>query len=187
MKRWRWVLRGNGNLSVLCKPVEDGTFARHGTSYYHFVIGSIHDEITANNDCYQRIFVKIGLCEGCYNAGPAGFDCIVCPNAEDCPCEMKYGAIRVPCDKHKSDISKEIDPLHVVQRMNRCVLKISTDELEKHFGEDAGDPMENKNGYYFEWQKMHEALLNLPAQFTHNRPRGKRDRGKDQMPAAKKR
>ena len=171
MHRWDWVLRGNGNVSVMCHPTADGTFARNGTSYFHFVIGDVHNEALPNRDYYQRIFVKIGLCQGCFNAGPAGFDCPVCAWSDDCPCDNACGAIRIPWEEHPSDIALEIDPLHVVQRMNRYVEKCSVEYLIDYFGEDAEQPMINENGHYFEWTNAHEALLRSPNSFTHNRPR----------------
>ena len=75
---WKWIYNGNGPLSVLCDPSPDGVFKKNGASYYYFVLGSIADENVdkPGADACTKMFVKIGLCSSCFNAGPAGVRCL---------------------------------------------------------------------------------------------------------------
>ena len=167
---WRWVLTGNGPLSVLSMPNSNGRFHRHGTSFYHFVTGSVLDEQQKYRDMCNRIFVKIGICCGCFNAGPAGMICEICQSADDCPAHICYGAIRTAHGEERGDVAEEIDPLHVVQQMDRSVLRVSAAELALHFGPAAQQPQEDENRHYFVWSSEHEKILQDSSDFVHNRP-----------------
>ena len=73
---WPWIYEGNGPLMVMCEPIPSGKpFKRNGTAWYYFVNGSMKEETHKQKDIYDRVFVKIGICKGCLNAGPAGFQC----------------------------------------------------------------------------------------------------------------
>ena len=171
MRNWRWVLEGNGPLKVLCQATDrNQKFQKEGSSYYHFVTGSVADETAENKDSHNEIFVKIGLCVGCFNAGPAGFMCVECVSAEEEPRRLHYGAIRAPCDTNDPpNVATEIDPLCVVQYMNRGVDRTSALHLATYFGPAAALEGQVDNKCYFVWTNEHQQLMEQRAEFVGSR------------------
>ena len=166
---WTWVHDGNKTLRVMCDsiPAEGQSFERNGTAWYHFLNGTTDDETHTQKDNYDRVFVKMGICEGCLNAGPAGYECGWC--RDDVLDGTKwFGAVR----EAKSDdpnIATEINPLYIVSKLDKNVMKCSALDLANHWG-GAAQLGYYDNRYYWKWLPRMEDILSGKEKISHPRP-----------------
>ena len=147
---WRWIYNGNGPLSVVSQPSSDGTFKRKGEAYYHYVLGSIEDERPSkpHTDAHTKVFVKIGVCQCCLNAGPVGTKCNECYNRTNQMILSEYGALREDYNQKRPPSNvDEINPLHVVQRLHKELFKPSAQELAMYYG--PSKHLENRDEAYY--------------------------------------
>ena len=118
----------------------------------------------AQKDNYDQVFMKMGVCQGCLNAGPAGYQCTWC--RDDDHDQMKwFGAVR----EAKSDdpnIATKINPLHIISKIDKNVLKCSALDLANHWGRSAQLGYYD-NCYYWKWYAGMEAILTGEEELCH--------------------
>ena len=83
---------------------------------------------------------------------------------------LYYGAIRLPYDEtDPPSVATEIDPLYVVQYMDRSVDRIASLQLANFFGPSAQLNGQIDNNYYFIWTPQHQTVMEACKEFSHNR------------------
>ena len=167
-EHWPWVYEGNKCLKVMCEPIPNNrSFAREGTAWYCFMNGSIQDEVFEERDIYDRVFVKMGVCKGCLNAGPAGMQCKWCCDDPNASGACWFGAVREAVTQDEN-IATEINPSHIVSAMDGRVWKCDSAEMANHWGSTAQLEC-HENDTCWTWDGGHDAILSkeesvIPAQ-----------------------